>query len=247
VIPSTAIRVALAVVLLGFGRVTAIAQAGTIAGTVRTATAAVANARAILDKTVETRSDSAGRFQFRDVPAGRHTLEVLAIGTTPYSVNLILAASDTLDFEVVLVKTVTLDSVLVEGSTVRQGFVRAYEDRKRLGLGKYLDSMEVKKFGEVRQALLFVQGIRANGRDRENRVYYSDNRGGLCLPNVWIDMQNWGLEQGVLGTMSPDNVAAIEVYTHALVPDEFKARGLERGCGALVIWTKRFWPQRKGK
>jgi Carboxypeptidase regulatory-like domain len=227
---------------------TVFAQTGTIAGTVRTATGAVSNARAVLDSAVEIRTDSSGRFQFRDVAVGRHTLEVLAIGTTPYSVNLIVAARDTLDFEIVLVKTVVLDSVLIEGSTVREGFARAFEDRKRVGLGKYLDSMDVKKFGEVRQALLFVQGVRPSGRDRENRVYFTDNRGGLCLPNVWIDMQNWGLEQGVLGTMSPNDIAAVEVYTRSsLIPDEFRPRGLERGCGALVIWTKRFWPQGKGK
>src|SRR4051812_21698121 len=132
-----------AVLLAPFGA-TALAQTGTIAGTVRTATAATANARAILDRTVEMRTDSAGRFQFRDVAVGRHTLEVLAIGTTPYSVNLIVAARDTLDFEVVLVKTVVLDSVVIEGSTVRQEFARAYQERRRVGLGKYMDSTEVR-------------------------------------------------------------------------------------------------------
>src|SRR3954471_24455848 len=79
-------------------------QTGDIVGTVRMAGAPVANARAILDTTRELRTDSAGRFQFRDVSPGRHTLAVLSIGATPYSVNVIVAPRDTLEFEVVLVK-----------------------------------------------------------------------------------------------------------------------------------------------
>src|SRR6185369_8499 len=87
---------------------------GVVSGTVRTAAGRVENARAVLDSTVETRTDSAGRFQFRNVSAGRHSLAVLAIGMTPYSANLIVRASDTLDLEVVMVKTVILDSVIIE-------------------------------------------------------------------------------------------------------------------------------------
>jgi hypothetical protein len=241
-------RVGLAACLLTSLAATAIAQTGTIAGTVRTAAAVMANARAILDKTVEMRTDSAGRFQFRDVSVGRHTLEVLAIGTTPYSVNLIVAARDTLDFEVVLVKSVVLDSVVVEGSTVRQEFVRAYADRKRMGIGKFMDSMEVRKFGQIREALLFVPGVRCVKTC--DTVIFRDAIGSLmgCLPNIWVDNQNWGTDQEVLRPMRPSDIMGIEVYTRdALIPDQFKPRGIKPGCGALVIWTSRFWPTGKGK
>ena len=221
-------------------------QTGSVFGTVRSGGAPLQNARAVLDTARELRTDSAGRFQFRDVAAGRHTLSVLALGMTPYSVNLIVPAGDTLDFEVVLVKSVVLDSVIVEGSTVRQGFARAYEDRKRVGLGKYMDSLEVRKFGVIRQALLFIPGVRCE-KACEN-VMFRNSMGALCLPNVWIDNQNWGIDQGVIRTTRPDDIMGIEVYTReALMPDEFKQRGLDRGCGALVIWTRRLWPQGKGK
>jgi len=224
----------------------AFAQGGVIVGTVRTGATVVTNARAVLDRTVEMRTDSAGRFQFRDVAVGRHMLEVLAIGSTPYSVNLIVAARDTLDFEVILVKTVTLDSVLIEGSTVRQEFARAYEDRKRTGLGKFLDSTEVRKYATVNQAIVLVPGVKFF--KTTDAIRFTDNRGLLCKPNLWVDMQNWGTEEGVFKMIRPEDVAAIEIYARAiLIPSEFKARGLDKGCGALVIWTKRLWPQGKGK
>jgi hypothetical protein len=238
---------AAAFLLAAFTASAAAQQTGSVLGTVRMATGPLANARAILDTSREVRTDAGGRFRFADVAAGRHTLTVLAIGATPYSATLIVPANDSLDFEVVLVRTVMLDSVVVEGSTVRQGFVRAYDDRKRVGLGKYMDSIEVRKFGNVPGALLFIPGVRRNSRYRDS-VTFSDKTGAPCLPNVWIDNQNWGMEQGVLKTMSPDDVAAIEVYTRTiLIPEEFTPRGIERGCGALVIWTKRFWPQGRKK
>jgi hypothetical protein len=235
--------------LAAFGSI-AEAQAGIISGTVRSSGVGLANARAVLDTSREVRTDSAGRFRFTDVAAGRHTLSVLSLGMTPYSVNVIVAANDTLDFEVVLVKSVVLDSVIVEGSTVRQEIAKGYEDRKRVGLGKFMDSSEVRKFAYVHQALLFIPGVKASSNNARMKggIFFSDAMGISCRPNIWIDRQNWGTDQGVLGMIRPDDVAGVEVYARSiLIPNEFMATGFDKGCGALVIWTKRLWPQGKGK
>jgi hypothetical protein len=219
-------------------------QTGNISGTVRAGGGPVVNARAVLDTTREARSDSTGRFQFRDVVAGRHTLSVFAIGATPYSVNVIVAPRDTLDFEVVLVKFVVLDSVLVEGSTVRRVFAREFEDRKRVGLGQFYDSTYVKSFARLGQALSFGRGIRY----KNDTVYFSNTVGTNCRPNVWIDKVAYGDDPDAVKMLRPDDIAGVEMYTRALlIPDEFRPRGRDTGCGALVIWTKRFWPQGRGK
>lgn len=216
---------------------------GTVTGVVRTEKARVANARVTLDTTREERSDSVGRFVFRDVPVGRHTVEVRSLGALPVKLDVIVTAGETLDFEVLVEKIVTLDSVLVEGSTVRQGFVKAFEDRKKLGMGRFLDSTQVKTFAEVTQAISFVTGVRYR-----NRTIFFPGGTADCLPNVWIDRENWGRDQGVLRTMRPDDVMGVEVYLRStLVPEEFQPRGRDRGCGALVIWTRRLWPQGTGK
>jgi hypothetical protein len=219
-----------------------------VSGTVRTAGEALPNARAVLDSSREVRSDAAGRFQFRDVSPGRHSLAVLAIGMTPYSANLIVRASDTLDFAVVLVKTVILDSVIIEGSTVRQQFARAYEERKRIGLGRFMDSAVVKQFAYVRQAILFIPGVKAtsnNARYRGTGIFLSDAMGIACLPNMLVDGHPSSGDE--LSTIRPDDVMGIEVYPRPmLIPEEFKLR-FSRECGAIVIWTRRFWPEGKKK
>jgi hypothetical protein len=204
----------------------------------------VVNARAVLDTTREVRTDSLGRFRFRDIAPGRHTLSVFAIGATPYSVNVILAPRDTLDFEVVLVKSVELDSVVVEGSTVRQTFAREFAERKRVGLGQFYDSTHVKTFAKLGQALSFGRGIRYIN----DTIYFSNAVGTSCRPNVWIDKLPYGDDPDAVRMLRPDDIAGVEMYTRSvLIPDEFRPRGRDTGCGALVIWTKRFWPQGKGK
>ena len=215
-----------------------------VEGTIRSGAAPVSNAPVLLDGGRETRTDTGGTFRFRNVRVGIHTVEVRSIGKAPVTFAVDVKGDDTVRAEVDLEKITMLDSMLVEGSTVRQGFVKAYEERKRTGLGRYLDSTEIRKFARVQQALSFVPNVRSEKKD----TIKFGTAIGSCLPNVWIDKENWGLEQAVLATLRPDDIMAIEVYTRqGLIPDEFRPRGREMGCGALVVWTRRFWPQGKGK
>ena len=218
-------------------------QTGVISGVVKTSGGPVANARAILDAVREDRTDSLGRFRFADVTAGKHSLEVRSIGAAPHKVDVIVPAGDSIDFEVFVERIVTLDSVLVEGSTVRQGFVRDYEDRRRVGVGRFLDSMQVRKFAVVQQAMSFVTSVRY----KNGVVLFPNSTGGDCLPNLWIDRFYVGTNQSDLTLIRPDDVMAVEVYLRSsLVPEEFRSKRAE-GCGALVVWTRRLWPQGKGK
>jgi hypothetical protein len=216
-------------------------QTGVIAAVVRSGPDLVANARAILDTTRQARTDAEGRFELTGVAPGLHRLVVLAIGARPYDVNLVVTAADTLRFDISLERVVMLDSVLVEGSTVRQQFARAFEDRKRVGLGRFIDSLQVRSFALVPQAVSFVPGVKYKNGKILFGVYE-------CSPNVWIDNVNWGTDQDVLKTTAPRDIMAVEVYTRdLLIPEEFRARGFEQGCGALVVWTRRLWPQGRGK
>ena len=213
---------------------------GLLTGIVRSASGPVVEAAVFLDGGRETRTDSAGAFSFRNVRVGDHTVEARSIGLAPLKRAFAMTAGDTVRVELVMEKITALDSMLIEGSTIRLGFVRAYEDRKRLGLGQFLDSTQVRNFAMVGQAVSFMRSVHY----RNGIVTFGTER---CLPNVWIDRVNWGRDQGILRTMAPSDVMAVEVYTRSVIPEEFRPRGRDRTCGALVIWTRRLWPQGKGK
>jgi hypothetical protein len=237
------VSAALAALILAHPGAPLIAQAtGTIAGTLRAGSTVVTEARVLLDTVRETRSDSGGRFIFSDVPFGRHTVRVLSIGTSPFQIDVLIDRRDTIAFELVLEKIALLDSVVVQGSTVRQGFVREFEDRRRVGMGRYVDSAQIKPFAKVAQALSFVTGVRSRG----DTVLFSNSLGGMCRPNVWIDKMQYGNDPGAISMLRPDDVMAVEVYQRAtLIPMEFRPGKRDGGCGALVIWTRRFWPTGK--
>ena len=93
------------------------------------------------------------------------------------------------------------------------------------------------------QALSFVSNVRS----KNDTIWFGTSL-DPCLPNIWIDNVRFGQDPDALRMVRPEDVVAVEVYTRqALVPEEFQPRGRQNGCGALVVWTRRFWRQGKGK
>lgn len=68
-------------------------------------------------------------------------------------------------------------------------------------------------------------------------------RGSDCPPVLYVDGSWWGDidEAGELGPdpeLLPGNLAAIEIYTPSVVPEELEA-GRAYQCGVIVVWRKR--------
>jgi len=233
-------RRSLVAVLLLASASAALAQGvGKISGTVRAGSRPVAGARVILDDTRELRSDSAGTFQFDSVPVGRHRVQALTVGAKPVIHDVGVIADYTSKVDIVLERVIVLDSVRVEGNTVRLGYVRAFEARKKQAFGRYLDSTKVRQYGEFHQAMSFVTGVRTvvEPQFRQTIIVFGYDR---CLPDVWIDGTNWGRDQGPLRTLRTDDVMAVEIYNHTVPEPFFNQRNR---CGALVVWTRRLWPE----
>jgi hypothetical protein len=115
-----------------------------------------------------------------------------------------------------------------------------FEGRRRQGYGTYLDSTTISKRATISAALqgapgVIIQNQSSNGRRFDIWLYSTG--AGNCLANIILD----GVQQSdseILNTMSPSDLAAIEVYQQrTTVPTELLRA--QQSCGTVVVWTKR--------
>jgi hypothetical protein len=89
-----------------------------------------------------TATDDQGTFELRDVPAGTQRVLVRHIGYGPIELRLTFVAGQTLERRVMMVRSTTLDSVVVKGQSVDHA-LDDFEVNRRLGLGHFLTRAEL--------------------------------------------------------------------------------------------------------
>jgi hypothetical protein len=97
---------------------------------------------------IRTLSDSLGRYRLQHIPRGEHLVVTRAVGFRPDSTVTAVDGDETLVSDVILrVQLNTLPTVAVrEASTpVVRGTMAAYEERKRLGIGRFIDRERLAK------------------------------------------------------------------------------------------------------
>ncbi len=190
---------------------------------------------------LEARSDAEGTFLLRGVPVGTRQIDASAVGFNPTSAAVDVFADDTALVQLTTFRLNALDTMRIRAVSAR-GKVRImeFEARRIRGFGSYLDSVAIGKRATVSAALqgvpgLTVENLTANGR-RFN-LYLPSTGTGNCLATLVLD----GVQQQdteVFNTLSPSDLAAIEVYQQrTTVPSEFQR--VQQNCGAVVVWTKR--------
>jgi hypothetical protein len=199
------------------------------------------------------RIDSTGRFTYTAAPLGTQTIEIRAIGYSPYRAQLDLRAGETAVLELTLpIVSQQLDRVLVRADRMFDAEARGVQARFAGGMGQFLDAetIRTKAVPFVSDALLGMNGVRlvrATGYNQTIRMFRAS--GGECDAVLFVDgqrvLQSTGA-RSALGDVSlddvvtRDDVAAIEVYTRAT---EIPAQYLDlSGCGAVVVWTRRTFP-----
>jgi hypothetical protein len=117
-----------------------------------------------------------------------------------------------------------------------------FADRKRSGMGYYLDSDQLKnrQMTQFSDMLRTVPGIRVQPGDNGTNIISSsrDPTGG-CV-TFYVDGAPWQqMTPGDLDTyVRPEEVAALEVYNGATTPAQFQSAGMS-ACTTVVIWTER--------
>jgi hypothetical protein len=183
-------------------------------------------------------TDSLGRFQTPELPAGATEVRIQLLGYAPGIFSVHVPASGTLE------KDFTLDFT---GHQLPEQVVRAradrlmpryvdFEQRRQRKLGAYFrwEELEARGYSSVGDALRTVRGVRikCNQQTFECSAYMV--RTPQCPPIWWID----GVEVRSFHENTPiRDVYGIEVYRGAgEVPGEYS--GSNAMCGVIVIWTK---------
>jgi hypothetical protein len=183
-----------------------------------------------------------GDFVLDSLPAGTQTLTVRLLGFAPVEKAVDLSSRQPSSV------TVTMDNFVPVLETVRVNAQReralddvGYARRKRMGMGWYMDTDEIKRRASLNFSDLLrgAPGIRV--AQSQNRQVIESSRDPMngCV-NIWVDGTQWQqLEPGdVDDFVKPFEVGAIEVYSPTSTPAEYQPAG-RTSCSTIVAWTNR--------
>lgn len=208
-------------------------------------------------KNRQTTTDDQGRYSLSS-PTGNQVVLFRLVGYQPVRMRAVVGKRDTVQLDATLVKisAQVLAEVEVKEKPlpVPGSVMAAFEERRRIGFGKYLDSTDMRK-AENRRMPDVLRGLGVRmitvqaGGGPEYRAVSSGislNEGEPCFVSVFLD----GIPIYKAGSRSmrpPDfsrdfqvrSMMAIEYYrSSATVPIDF-GTGRDTDCGVLVLWTRK--------
>ena len=194
------------------------------------------------------RTDRFGAFEFDSLAPGTYLVQVRGVGDETPMTQVPVGRREVIELEVKLGKAdaVMLPELVttapepvkpedrIEGMRLPSEFVA----RKKLGLGQYITREEILERRPPTVMDLF-RGIRG--------VVLSC-RNGICVPRPTRSSQNCNpivvvdrvsTDAGVLASMVPNDLEAIEVYLGmSTVPAEYLQAADRAQCGMIVVWTR---------
>lgn len=204
----------------------------------------IVGARVELQNTgAATKTRANGEFTLDSLPSGTQTLEVRQLGFSPTEVAVELSSASPQSVTVKMSDYVpVLSEMRVTAARERGLNDVGFADRKKTGMGYYLDSDALKgrQTTQFSDMLRTVPGIRVQPAGNGTNVVTSsrDPTGG-CV-TFYVDGAPWQqMTPGDLDTyVRPEEVAALEVYNGSTTPPQFQQPG-QTGCTTVVIWTER--------
>jgi hypothetical protein len=185
----------------------------------------------------EVRTDAEGRFVLRDVPTGTQQIEVLSVGVAPVSQTVDVLPRDTARVALRFGRPIVLTGMRVTAKPGVQVMSQEFDARRKNGTGYMLDSTAIGRYPDFINVFNDVPGIRMSRRLGSVFLSTMGDKGHACSPTILMD----GIETSAnaLSDLQSHEVAAIEVYAHALmVPAELLPPGRPVDCGMVVVWTK---------
>jgi hypothetical protein len=204
----------------------------------------LAHARVELQNTGQaTLTKANGEFTLDSLPSGTQTLEVRQLGYSPTDVPVELSMARPENVTVKMADYVPVLSEMRVTAQKEKGLLDVgFTDRKKSGMGYYLDSdqLKMRQTNQFSDMLRTVPGLRVvPAGDGTNVIQSSRDPTGGCV-TFYVDGSPWQqMTPGDLDTfVRPEEVGALEVYNGSTTPPQFTQPGMS-GCTTVVIWTKR--------
>lgn len=217
---------------------------------------------------VQAVTDRSGRYLLTDLPYGPQLVLFRLVGFRPIRQGVILLKGDTVRLDVVMAGEAAQELPPVEVVTPPEprpmGLREGFEERRRMGFGKFID-LETLKANEHRRLsdlLRGIQGLRlvwykpcavpGGATCDPPELWASGTRmGRTCWMSVYLDglpmfVSNSRDQFRFFGRRPPDfsrefqihELAGVEVYRSAAeLPGEFG--GATSDCGVVVLWSRR--------
>jgi hypothetical protein len=211
----------------------------------------LADVDVLLTDTLRVATDRRGEFEFDPVAPGEYSVIVRKIGYGPVRFRLSVHAGDIWDGTISMARAAqSMPEVVVLDSAkalrnFRPSWLDAFVDRRRVGLGKFLDRVDIEKARTPTTAkLLTAAGIVVH-EDMGYDVLDVHRCGGGLGPRgkgiVFVDGMK--IEESRTGRFltfaqfPPETLAAIEIYTGRLtVPAAYDDPD---ACLIVLLWTNR--------
>ena len=182
-------------------------------------------------------TDAQGRFELRDVPAGRLTVRVRRLGYQPRTVDVVVGATAPTTFLKIIVTPAPaqLEEVLVDAAP--SGRLREFYDHRqqRQSFGRFLELADIRRIAPRSPSDLFrsVPGITIRAATTGGNTIRI--RG--CQPTVLVDGQRIpGAELD--DVIQPNDIGGIEFYPSSSgIPPQYLDPS-NRLCGLILVWTR---------
>lgn len=214
---------------------------------------------------LQTTVGPVGEFSFTTIPSGKFSVLARAIGYEPTVREYRFSGRDTILAEFRLKASgQRLDSLVVTGAetSVSPG-MRAFAERRAVGLGRFLTSAELRtrEHSALSDVLRMTAGLKLIRRplDCGGGFALATGRGGEFLHQPWMACQNGvpfptacylsvyldGIRIWAPGSSEPPNMddlqvvamQAIELYRGpSELPTQYQTTG--SACGAILLWSR---------
>ena len=211
-------------------------------------------------------TDSMGRFQFADVPAGTVVVQLRHVGHAPLTDTLRLGAGQLAERSYAMTRLQVLDTVRAMGTTRQYGSpgLRGFEERRRMGAGTFIDDSVLRANDAAR--LSDVLAARAPGlrmlRSGTGTYVVSarDQRRGRFAIVGGVGRRKGNVPDACFATIYLDGALVFDVNTNRPTDeppklDDYFVRELgavefyagpastpaqfkSSECGTLLLWTR---------